>query len=723
MLFQKCNVFVCIVAALLGPVECRLRNRHREVIAENYQSSSQAGDASSSENQENRQIPYFDRWDNDKIHKERLLLSPSFRKSTDVHVDFPLHDGQLETSFEEFSPPTIDTLGDDQEDPIIVVIVGFQSANTLSQAGMSVYELSSEPTKEDMIKAVAEQLATNSNQITVEDAVAALSSGTISIPQSMVPLLESMEQVRYAEPDRYIHEDNVYVPGETIGYSIADANGNTYHDFPYSRAATHSCSDPDAMILAVVDGGMDSGHWDFDFCGINPVTGQPIAGKEVRCMGKQFLPSTAANEGQDWYNTRRDHGCHVTGILAASGVNGKGVAGMVADEDICLMTVRVFADDGSATMSKVKEGIFWAVDNGAKVINMSIGTSSDSAALRDAIDYALANNVILVASAGNSNTDGTNYPASYSDVLGVASVNDKYSKSWFSNYGGYVDIAAVGEDVLSTKPRIGESPETTIEISGSSDVFEGHLLIYAAYIGIYGVEGSIVDCGTGNNVCPGNGGHICLVQKSGGASFYSKALNCLLSNGAGTIIYNDSDDVLLGNLGEDSNSVPLTMPIPVVGVKNSIGNQLLAFNGTEIQLYNLLEKDSEPTTGYMRKSGTSMASPLVAGTAAVLWRECPQCSSDHVIDCILDTALDLGNVEEHGNGILQADLAFYCLVGMSCCSGSPFAASQLSESSATAEMESEAVTTSGPAVSPEASIRESQLPTSEPSIRPTLFRL
>ena len=234
-------------------------------------------------------------------------------------------------------------------------------------------------------------------------------------------------------------------------------------------------------------------------------------------MGKQFLPPGAQFVGQDWCNSRRSHGVHVAGLVAASGVNGVGVAGMLPDKDFCLMIVRVFADNGAASMIKLKEGIDWAVENGAKVINMSLGTYSNSSTLRDAIDNARKNDVLLVGSAGNRNTNSHNYPAAYEDVLGVASVDANNNKAWFSNYGDYIDIAAAGVSVLSTMPRIDEQPETVIEVMESSDItaatLSGELIIYSSYIGLVGVEGALIDCGYGDSICPGNGGHVCLIQQ------------------------------------------------------------------------------------------------------------------------------------------------------------------------------------------------------------------
>jgi len=117
-----------------------------------------------------------------------------------------------------------------------------------------------------------------------------------------------------------------------------------------------------------------------------------------------------------------------------------------------IMPVKVFAANGSASISNIVRGIYWAVDNHADVLSMSFSSASSSKELQAAINYALDKGVICVASVGNSGEQTTVYPAGY-PIIGVGSTNDLLQRSSFSNYGNnVVDVAAPGEDVITIYP-------------------------------------------------------------------------------------------------------------------------------------------------------------------------------------------------------------------------------------------------------------------------------
>jgi thermitase len=101
------------------------------------------------------------------------------------------------------------------------------------------------------------------------------------------------------------------------------------------------------------------------------------------------------------------------------------------------------------TDADVVEGIYWSVENDAKVINLSLGGPGDSWALERAVDYAWAQGVVVVAAAGNQNTSVPHYPSAYANVISVAATTKSDDKASFSNYGK-VDVAAPGVGILST---------------------------------------------------------------------------------------------------------------------------------------------------------------------------------------------------------------------------------------------------------------------------------
>jgi subtilisin family serine protease len=117
-----------------------------------------------------------------------------------------------------------------------------------------------------------------------------------------------------------------------------------------------------------------------------------------------------------------------------------------------LMPVRVFAADGTATVSQIVAGIYWAIDHGADVINMSFSTKQNSTALQRALNAANAKGVILVSSAGNDGKAISVWPAAYENVIGVGSTNNSRIRSLFSNYGTDASLAAPGEALITTYP-------------------------------------------------------------------------------------------------------------------------------------------------------------------------------------------------------------------------------------------------------------------------------
>ncbi len=181
-----------------------------------------------------------------------------------------------------------------------------------------------------------------------------------------------------------------------------------------------------SVAIAIVDTGIDSAHAD-------------LSGKVVKSVN--FTSSPTAED-------RFGHGTHVAGIVAATTGNGIGVAGTCPN--CVLYNVKVLGDDGSGSWANIAAGINWALDNGAKVINLSLGGTVGSYALQSSINNAWSKGVVVVAAAGNSNTSSAFYPAYYSNTIAVAATNSSDQRSSFSNYGSWVDVAAPGENILST---------------------------------------------------------------------------------------------------------------------------------------------------------------------------------------------------------------------------------------------------------------------------------
>ena len=160
------------------------------------------------------------------------------------------------------------------------------------------------------------------------------------------------------------------------------------------------------------------------------------------------LQSTQFVQGYDFVNDRVEaeddngHGTHVAGTIAQSTNNNYGVAGIAYEANI--MPLKVLSAYGGGTISDIAEAIKFAADNGADVINMSLGGSGESQLMQEAIDYAYNKGVVIIAAAGNANDNAAGYPARYPKVIGVSATDAGGEKAPYSNFGAGVDISAPG---------------------------------------------------------------------------------------------------------------------------------------------------------------------------------------------------------------------------------------------------------------------------------------
>lgn len=157
----------------------------------------------------------------------------------------------------------------------------------------------------------------------------------------------------------------------------------------------------------------------------------------------QTYVNAGSNDVQDDFG----HGTHVAGIAAAAADNGEGAAGVAPRAQ--LMTVKVLDDTGAGWYSDIADGILYAADNGADVINLSLGAAYPSGVLERAAAYARERGVVIVAAAGNT-SGPVLYPAALPDVLAVAASDQQDEPAVFSSYGPQVDLAAPGVNIYST---------------------------------------------------------------------------------------------------------------------------------------------------------------------------------------------------------------------------------------------------------------------------------
>ncbi|MBM6618068.1 S8 family peptidase [Bacillus suaedaesalsae] len=234
--------------------------------------------------------------------------------------------------------------------------------------------------------------------------------------------LEKDPNVEYAEPN-YIF-NATWTPNDTYYNGYQYGIKTTYTNLAWDVTRGSS-----GQEIAILDSGVDYTHPDLD-------------GKTIR--GYDFV------DGDYYPMDLNGHGTHVAGIAAAETNNGTGIAGTAPNTKI--LAVRVLDANGSGSLANIANGIRYAADAGAEVINMSLGCDCSTTTLQDAVNYAYNKGVVLVAAAGNDNVSTTFEPASYTNVIAVGAVDSSNRKASFSNYGTWVDVVAPGVDIASTYP-------------------------------------------------------------------------------------------------------------------------------------------------------------------------------------------------------------------------------------------------------------------------------
>lgn len=212
------------------------------------------------------------------------------------------------------------------------------------------------------------------------------------------------------------------------------------------------------FTVAVIDTGIDYNHEDLKD-NIWKNAGE-IPGNNIDDDGNGFVDDVM---GWNFYwanNNPMDgngHGTHCAGTIAAKGNNGVGVTGV--NWNASLMPVKVLGDDGSGYNFDIYDGLMYAINNGARVTSNSYGGGGASALLATAISAAQSKGTLFIAAAGNEASPASSYPAYYSktydNVLSIAATDTSDALSSFSNYGDGVNIAAPGQNILSTVPNNG----------------------------------------------------------------------------------------------------------------------------------------------------------------------------------------------------------------------------------------------------------------------------
>jgi subtilisin family serine protease len=214
--------------------------------------------------------------------------------------------------------------------------------------------------------------------------------------------------------------------------------------------AAHALGTGAGVVVAVVDTGIDPAH---------PAVAGRIAPNGFDFVGRDADPTEERNFTDDDRDGLLDeqygHGTFVASIVLA------------VAPDARVLPVRCLDDEGVGTVSSIAAGVYWAVDAGAQVVNVSVEVPETSGVLKHAIDYAHDRGVLLVAAAGNGGRSEVTFPARYGGVVAVAAVTEGGVAAPFTNFGSAVSVVAPGVAMLGAMP-FDVAPAGTARWSGTS---------------------------------------------------------------------------------------------------------------------------------------------------------------------------------------------------------------------------------------------------------------
>jgi len=445
----------------------------------------------------------------------------------------------------------------------------------------------------------------------------------VIIPAPALPGLANNPNIDFIEPDP------LRVPlAETVPYGIPMVQADQVPD-PALGASS-------AKKVCIIDTGIYRAHIDF---------------QSTHVAGESLV------DGEAWDTESAGHGTHVAGTIAAIGGNDEGVVGVLAN-GVDLYIVKVFPNGGGgASGSTIIKALDQCVANGAKVVNMSLGGALRSRVEDKAFESAYNGGVLLVAAAGNSGGAEKSYPASYKSVISVAAVDASEVVAPFSQHNKEVEIAAPGVSVLSTVPWTDDSTLTVSTFSTTP--YQGSHITNSG-------QTDPVDSSTDPTGALADGG-LCSSEESttawagkvvlcerGDFTFEEKVLSVQAGGGIAAVIYNNVPGGFTGWMSKQTDPV-----IPAIGISQADGQALDAGAiGQEGTVHSVV---TDPDSGYALFSGTSMATPHVAGVGSLVWNGAPSLTNVDIRDALNTTAKDLGASGKdsyYGHGLAQAYAAW-----------------------------------------------------------------
>lgn len=392
--------------------------------------------------------------------------------------------------------------------------------------------------------------------------------------------------------------------------------------------------------VCVIDSGLDRSNIDFNW---GNITGDNDSGTG------------------SWDVNGGPHGTHVAGTVGAAD-NGVGVVGMAPG--VAMHIIKVFNAEGWGYSSDLAYAAQKCTAAGANIITMSLGGGGANSTESNAFATFTNNGGLVLAAAGNDGNNVRSYPAGYPSVMMIGANDANNNIADFSQFPSCtsgsgkrattdeticVEVTAGGVDTLSTYPA-----GSTAIVSATAD---GVGFSSAPSDNTGDLNGASYHMGTAQAIDAGANGKICTIDR-GVISFADKINNCANSGGIGAIVINN-----VAGEGPVYMDVTGSANIPSYGAA-------LESRSNIVGAANITISASASDYGYM--SGTSMATPAVAGVAALVWSNFPSCSGTEIRNALKATAADAGAAGKDvyfGYGIVKAKAAYDYLTVNGCSGG------------------------------------------------------
>ncbi|MCB0419525.1 MAG: S8 family serine peptidase [Bdellovibrionales bacterium] len=340
------------------------------------------------------------------------------------------------------------------------------------------------------------------------------------------------------------------------------------------------------------------------------------------------------------------HGTHVAGTIAADG-NHTGLVGVAPGAAI--LAGRVCGTRGCSSVA-ILQGVNWGVQENVDVISMSLGGPfPPSSAL--AYERAYAQNIVIVAAAGNDGTGKLSYPAALPTVIAVGAVDSTLARAQFSQYGDGLDIMGPGVDVLSSVPTgSAKMAQTSIDFGKGLQIVNS-TMFQGAKEATQPLLGPMVYAGLGKETDFVNdvSGKVALISR-GEINFADKVKNAMARGAVGVVIFNNQPGLITGSLTSDGSVVD----VPVVMIEESIGTAIATnLNRGHQQTVQI----ATIRTSHQAMSGTSMATPHVSGVVALIKATNRNLTVEQVRQILHGSAHKLGAAKEYGAGLTNAEAA------------------------------------------------------------------